>query len=153
MEEEEFNFKSSGDDPWRGLFDKLDGEGFGEVPIRVLHDKIIRSGFEEEVEEEWQELNSSLLLSRLQDLERSGRDQIDYQEFVSIVTRKRRLSFKAAVHSRDKQVRVQGDFKRPVKSRNRLKHLLAKGQDSLSQFFFQFQILGSAKWIINNISF
>lgn len=116
-------------DPWKKIFDQLDNEGFGEVPIKLLHDWITRPswGYDEE-EEEWQELNPTLLLSRLQDLERSGRDVVNYQEFVSIVTRKRRLSFKCAVHSRDRQVLAVGDFKakKPKSGIQRLREILSR---------------------------
>ena len=87
-------------DEWRSLFDLFDSEGFGEMPL---------DDFERALESREFIMNISpgkliILKDRLMAHRAMGTSAITFQEFVNTLSGKRTLSFKCAVHAKDKQV-------------------------------------------------
>jgi rhomboid-related protein 1/2/3 len=94
-------------DEWRNLFDKFDAEGFGEIPLEAFDQALASKDFRDNVAEG----KIDILRDKVLQLQRGGRNSITFQEFVNVMTRKRTLSFKCAIHCRDKQVQSPDDFK------------------------------------------
>jgi len=93
-------------DEWRTLFDMFDPEGFGEIPL---------DDFEVALDSREFITNISpgkiiILKDRLMAHRQIGVSAVTFQEFVNTLSGKRTLSFKCAMHAKDKQVSQPGDF-------------------------------------------
>ncbi|XP_014275288.1 protein rhomboid isoform X1 [Halyomorpha halys] len=90
-------------DKWRTLFDKFDPEGFGEIPWEDLSVALDSPEFAEEVPPAKRE-------ALAQRAAHHTTSAITFQDFVNIMSGKRRRSFKCAVHQLDREVSSEHDF-------------------------------------------
>uniref|UniRef100_A0A2S2NV56 Rhomboid-related protein 3 n=1 Tax=Schizaphis graminum TaxID=13262 RepID=A0A2S2NV56_SCHGA len=90
-------------DKWRRIFDKYDPEGFGEIPWNDFLMLLNSSDFVKSISQE----KRDILLERAR---QSNTSAITFQDFVNIMSGKRRRSFKCAIHHRDKEVNSENDF-------------------------------------------
>ena len=95
------------EDEWRRIFDQFDSEGYGDIDLADFERKL----------SEGQALvwlspaKSSLLHHKIRQLSDCGVKSMTFANFVNMMTRKRTLSFKCAIHSRDRQIRTAaGDY-------------------------------------------
>ena len=93
-----------GEDKWRVLFDQYDPDGFGEVPIHMLS-RLLRDGIKIGC------ITECDVVQVLEKIEQTKDDPdehtqatITFQRLTELRTRKRSLSFKCALHERDKQI-------------------------------------------------
>ena len=87
-------------DEWRTLFDLFDPEGFGEIPLADFELALESREFITHISPGKLIILKDKLLAHRQ----MGDSAITFQEFVNTLSGKRTLSFKCAVHSKDKQV-------------------------------------------------
>ncbi|VVC44262.1 Hypothetical protein CINCED_3A014559 [Cinara cedri] len=90
-------------DKWRRLFDKYDPEGFGEIPWNDFLMLLNSSDFVKLISQE----KRDVFIERAR---QSNTTAITFQDFVNIMSGKRRRSFKCAIHHRDKEVNSENDF-------------------------------------------
>ncbi|XP_025194980.1 rhomboid-related protein 2-like isoform X1 [Melanaphis sacchari] len=90
-------------DKWRSIFDKYDPEGFGEIPWNDFLMLLNSSDFVKFISQE----KRDILLERAR---LSNTSAITFQDFVNIMSGKRRRSFKCAIHHRDKEINSENDF-------------------------------------------
>ncbi|CAH0389212.1 unnamed protein product [Bemisia tabaci] len=90
-------------DKWRQLFDKYDVEGYGEIPWDDLLRALVMPDFIAQVCPNKREMLAEKAYER-------KTTAITFQDFVNVMTDKRRRSFKCALHSRDGLVSSQNDF-------------------------------------------
>ncbi|XP_014261077.1 protein rhomboid-like [Cimex lectularius] len=90
-------------DKWRMLFDKFDPEGFGEIPWDDLLVALDSPEFMEEITPS----KRDVLIQKAQQRTTSA---ITFQDFVNVMSGKRRRSFKCAVHHLDREVSSENDF-------------------------------------------
>jgi len=93
-------------DEWRALFDLFDPEGFGEIPLADFEVALDSREFITNISPGKLIILKDKLIAHRQ----MGVSAITFQEFVNTLSGKRTLSFKCAVHAKDKQVSQPGDF-------------------------------------------
>ena len=87
-------------DEWRALFDLFDPEGFGEIPLADFEVALDSREFITNISPGKLIILKDKLIAHRQ----MGVSAITFQEFVNTLSGKRTLSFKCAVHAKDKQV-------------------------------------------------
>ena len=87
-------------DEWRQLFDKYDPEGFGEIPIEDFEKALDSRDFLQAISPG----KLIILQDKAVQLRQMKISAITFQDFVNTLSGKRTLSFKCAMHCRDKQV-------------------------------------------------
>ena len=88
-------------DEWRALFDIFDPEGFGEIPLDDFEHALDSREFITNISPGKIIILRDRLMAHRQ---MPGISAITFQEFVNTLSGKRTLSFKCAVHAKDKQV-------------------------------------------------
>ena len=85
-------------DEWRQLFDKYDPEGFGEIPLEDFVKALDSRDFLQAISPG----KLIILQDKALQLKQLHKSAITFQDFVNTLSSKRTLSFKCAMHSRDK---------------------------------------------------
>ena len=85
-------------DEWRQLFDKYDPEGFGEIPL----DDFVKALDSRDFLQAISPGKLIILQDKALQLKQLHKSAITFQDFVNTLSSKRTLSFKCAMHSRDK---------------------------------------------------
>ena len=85
-------------DEWRQLFDRYDPEGFGEIPL----DDFVKALDSRDFLQAISPGKLIILQDKALQLRQLHKSAITFQDFVNTLSSKRTLSFKCAMHSRDK---------------------------------------------------
>lgn len=93
-------------DEWRALFDLYDPEGFGEIPLDDFEKALDSRDFVTHISPG----KLIILTDRVRAHKQNGTTAFTFQEFVNTLSGKRTLSFKCAMHAKDRQVSQPGDF-------------------------------------------